>query len=101
MNVLEASSGSEATLRQNAVHLMVLIQILLDIGQVERGDRRAVLLQRHAPTARIALGPPKSPTTGTTRFLDSRAFEKSEAGFGGEIAAVGLPAPSVCVISSA
>ena len=51
MNVLDRSSGSDATLRQNSVPLAILLQVLLDIRKVERRDGRAARLQIRAHRA--------------------------------------------------
>ena len=66
--------GKSRHVREKPLPRIVLLkQILLDVGRVERGHRRAVSF-RYPPTDRIAFGPAKSPTSGTMTFLLSRSF---------------------------
>ena len=54
-------------------------------GRTPRRSRPRAL--RYVPIARIAFGPPKSPTTGTTRLRDSRSFRNWKPLLGRQVAA--------------
>ena len=86
MNVLDASSGSVATFRQNAHHLPSCRGTARrSTGRTRRPSRRAPSGTRRpceSPSARA-----KSPTTGTTRFCDFELAEDREARLRRQIAA--------------
>ena len=87
MNVLCSSSGIDATLRAEVAPDAVLVEVLLDVRQIECADTVAPWSRTYLPTARSAFGPPKLPTTGTSRFRSSRSFRTWNVLLGGQVAA--------------
>ena len=86
MKVLPSSSGSDATLAQNAGQHAILLQVFLDVRDVEHGDGRPLVFQILTDRADRS-GPGEVPHERDDQVVGLELFQEPERLVAGQVAA--------------